>query len=370
LRVLITSSPQGLEYYDALLLPQDTTTDTPDHTPDHDAYTDVYRHADKGAAPRAFVNSPSGSRRLSRLLGDLRAYVAERLPEFMVPSAVVLLDALPLTVNGKLDRRALPAPDYASTGGRAPRTAREEVLCSLFAEVLGVSSVSIDDSFFDLGGHSLLATRLVSRIRTVLGAELSIRGLFETPSVAGLVEQLDGRTVRTPLTPMVRPEAIPLSFAQQRMWFLNKLEGPSATYNIPLALRLTGELDRAALEAALGDVVARHESLRTVFPDIDGTPYQHVLPVDGTTRIDLPLTEVAVADVEDALADAARHPFDMSVELPIRAKLLRTGPEEFVLMLVVHHVAGDGWSLRPLATELTTAYEARCAGTAPQWEPL
>ncbi|MEU9609898.1 amino acid adenylation domain-containing protein, partial [Streptomyces sp. NPDC048057] len=296
----------------------------------------------------------------------LRTYIGTRLPEYMVPSALVVLDALPLTVNGKLDTKALPAPDYATTTeGRAPRTHVERELATAFADVLDVPDITIDDNFFDLGGHSLLATRLVARVRAALGVELSVRALFEAPTVAGLAERCGDATAGTQeaLVPMERPEAVPLSFAQRRLWFLNRLEGPSATYNLPLAVRLHGTLDHTALHDAINDVVTRHESLRTVFPEVDGLPRQHVLDA-GRVTVDFDVVDVAADDLRQAVEDEAGRPFDLTVpdgpaadvQLPFRARVLVAGADDAVLLLVLHHIVGDGWSLTPLANDLATAY--------------
>ncbi|MDI5913371.1 amino acid adenylation domain-containing protein [Streptomyces sp. 12257] len=303
---------------------------------------------------------------------DVHAHAAAQLPAYMVPSAFVTLDALPLTPNGKLDRRALPAPELETAEGRAPRTPREEVLCTLFAEVLGVESVSIDGDFFRLGGHSLLATKLVSRIRTVLGAELPIRQLFETPTIAGITTALEEGAVpqrRPGVTVGARPDRIPVSYAQQRLRFLSLLEDGSTAYNAPGALRLTGPLDREALRRALADVVGRHESLRTVFTeDEDGFTQVILEPSEAVVGLDV----VAVDEdrLGDRLVDSARYPFDLAVEPPVRATLFEVGEDEHVLLLLLHHIAGDGWSMRPLARDLAAAYAARVAGSAPEWAPL
>ncbi|MFJ9770755.1 amino acid adenylation domain-containing protein [Kitasatospora sp. NPDC101157] len=307
---------------------------------------------------------------------ELRRHVGESLPEFMVPAVVVVLDALPLTPNRKVDRKALPAPDYtgSATGsatGRAPRTAREEILCGLFAEVLGAGSVGVDDSFFDLGGHSLLAVQLISRVRTALGADLAIRDLFDAPTVAGVAEALtDGATARAPLAPMPRDGDIPLSFAQLRLWFLAQVDRAGEAYNSPLALRLRGRADVPALTAALADVVERHEALRTVFPSVNGAPYQQVLDPDAPQlRLAHRLCESAEA-LRSAVEAEAGYVFDLESEPPLRATLFSASDEEHVLLLTLHHIAVDGWSAGPLLRDLAEAYGARRAGRAPEWRPL
>ncbi len=303
-----------------------------------------------------------------------RATLSERLPGYMVPTAVVVLDHMPLTVNGKLDKRALPAPDYVDGQDyRAPRTATEEVLAGIYAQVLGLERVGVDDSFFDLGGDSLSATRLINAVNASLDADLAVRAVFETPTVAQLAARAgesSGR--REPLVAQSRPDVLPLSYAQQRLWFLDQLEGPSPIYNMAVALRISGELDVDALGAALADVVGRHESLRTVFRSVEGVPKQVVMPAE---QADCGWRVVDVGDwsggqLEETIGELAGHSFDLSSEIPLRAELLRLNEDEHVLVAVVHHIAADGWSVAPLIADLQLAYAGRSAGRAPGWAPL
>ncbi|MFD8721811.1 amino acid adenylation domain-containing protein [Streptomyces sp. NPDC059629] len=303
-------------------------------------------------------------------LDAVRDLARSELPPYLVPSGWVALDSFPLTVNGKIDLRALPVPQACAVRGRAPQTPVEQLLAELFADVLGRDTVGAEDDFFSLGGHSLLATRLVSRIRSVLGVELPVRALFEAPTVAALAGRLPGATAaRRAVLPARRPEQLPLSYAQQRLWFLDKFEGPSATYNVPLAITLSGPVDRTALTAALQDVTDRHESLRTVYLDHDGTPYQHIL--DGeAARVALHTVALPECELEYALDTAAEHVFDLAADLPLLAALYTITPTEHVLLLVMHHIATDGSSLAPLVRDLSAAYAARSEGRAPQWTPL
>nr|WP_239062680.1 amino acid adenylation domain-containing protein [Streptomyces sp. SID13031] len=301
----------------------------------------------------------------------LRDAVARQLPEYMVPAGVVVLTELPLTAHGKLDRQALPAPVFSfQVGGRMPASPREEILCELFAQALGVDLVGVDDSFFDLGGHSLLAIRLISRIRSVLGVELAVRALFQNPTVALLAKALDqaGKS-RPPLVARSRPASLPLSFAQRRLWFLAQLNGPSPAYNMPFAWRLRGRLDASALRSALSDVVGRHESLRTIFPVVGGQPCQHI--VDATEAAPaMTVVETDPGSLPGQLDQAKRQVFDLSADLPIRAWLFRLSPREHVLLLVTYHIACDGWSMGILMRDLAEAYQARASGQGPGWADL
>ncbi|MDI5968929.1 amino acid adenylation domain-containing protein [Streptomyces sp. SL13] len=303
---------------------------------------------------------------------ELADAVAAVLPAYMVPSAFVILDALPLTPSGKVDRRALPAPEGPADadGARRPRGAREEILCGLFADVLGVERIGADDGFFAMGGHSLLATRLVSRVRSVLGVETEVRTLFEHPTPARLAAALGtAGPARTRPVAGERPADLPLSSAQRRLWFLHRFEGPNALYNIPFVLRMDGGVDAGALRAALGDVVARHESLRTVFPEVAGEPRQSVLE-PAAAYLDFAVDDVEPAALDEAVTRAATEPIDIETQLPVRARLMRLSAHQHVLVLVVHHIAGDGWSMAPLGRDLGQAYRARVAQQAPQWQAL
>ncbi|HEX7239936.1 MAG TPA: amino acid adenylation domain-containing protein, partial [Longimicrobiaceae bacterium] len=299
---------------------------------------------------------------------ELREGLRRRLPEHMVPGAVVVLDALPLTPAGKVDRRALPAPAGAGEDGyTAPRTPTEEVVAGIFAEVLGAERVGADDDFFGMGGHSLLATRVVARVRVALGVELPLRAVFEEPTVAGLARRVLALRPDAAPAPEIRPGArgprvAPVSFAQQRLWFIDRLDPGSTAYNVPMALRLRGALDVPVLDRTLGEIVRRHEALRTTFDEAGGEPVQVVHPA---VPAPLPAAELSglpaaarEAEAMRLLADEVRRPFDLLRGPLFHARLFRLAPEDHVLILAMHHIVSDGWSTGVLFGELRALYEA------------
>jgi amino acid adenylation domain-containing protein len=303
--------------------------------------------------------------------GELREYMKGRLPEYMVPQTFVALDELPLTANGKVDRKALPAPDSSDTSACvyvAPRDAVEEALCEVWAEVLRVERVGVRDNFFDLGGHSLLATQVVSRVRQVLQVELPLRVMFESPTVEALAAHVRHVDVspegaRPPaLVRAPRDAELPASYAQQRLWLVEQLEPGSAAYNIPSAVSLKGRLDTRALIASLREIVRRHESLRTRFVAVDGRPVQ---VIEREVELDVPAFDLTSlggserdARAEELAREEARRPFDLSSAPLIRATLLRLSDEEHVLLLTMHHIVSDGWSMGVLVRELRSLYGA------------
>ncbi|GAB6901774.1 non-ribosomal peptide synthetase [Kineosporia succinea] len=300
---------------------------------------------------------------------EIRAALTGRLPRPLIPSTVVVLDRLPRTVNGKLDEKALPAGGDHPRPSAKPRTERQSALAAVFAEVLGLPEVGIHDDFFALGGHSLLVMRLAGRLRGLLGLKVGVRDVFDAPTVEQLARRLpeepaDERPRLSAHRP--RPERVPLSSAQRRLWFQYLLEGPSATYNIPMTWRLIGALDVPALEAAVGDLVRRHESLRTLVVDeqqvvVDAVPSFEVVEASGPDRH---------PRLGERLNQASRHGFRLDEEIPLRATLFRVAPDEHVLLLLAHHIAADDASDGPLLKDLSTAYAARSLGEAPAFAPL
>ncbi|GAB4587093.1 hypothetical protein Ntsu_49250 [Nocardia sp. IFM 10818] len=303
---------------------------------------------------------------------ELTRWAARALPAHMVPAAVVVLDEVPLTAVGKLDRKALPAPEFATRPYREPETETERTVAGVLAEVLGRERIGADDNFFELGGNSLLATRVTARLGVAIDAQVPVRTLFAAPTVAGLAHEITKLTAdrnRPALVAGERPQRIPLSPAQQRMWFLNRFDTNSSAYNIPVALRLSGALDVEAMRLAFADLIARHEILRTVYPQTETGPVQVILP---PTDPGVPRLEVGdlAADVEPAVTALASTIFDVTAEVPLRAALWRVADDEYVLALVVHHICGDGYSGGPLTRDLVTAYASRALGQAPRWTPL
>ncbi|MBU6399797.1 MAG: amino acid adenylation domain-containing protein, partial [Verrucomicrobia bacterium] len=305
----------------------------------------------------------------------LREFLKRQLPEAMVPAVFVFLEALPLTPNGKVDRKALPPPDPASASDQpfvAPRTPVEQELARIWAEILHVERIGIGDHFFDLGGHSLLATQVLSRVRRAWGLELPLRAVFEAPTLAALAQQIEAargaaaQASATPARPAADHGAVPLSFAQERLWFLEQLEPGRPFNNIPAAIRLEGRLELGALEQSLTDIVDRHDSLRTTFRGLQGQPSAAIAPVGAVA---LPVVDLSAMPAPQCAAEArrlaqaeAQRAFDLSQSPLLRARLLRLGSDEHWLLLTMHHIVSDGWSLGIFYRELAEFYRARLEG--------
>ncbi len=303
---------------------------------------------------------------------ELRNHLSKQLPEYMVPAAIIMLDDLPLTPTGKIDRKALPAPEYGKEKSRQSpaRTPVEEIMVGIWKDVLKSEHVGIHDTFFDLGGHSLLATQLISRVRAAFGVELPFRALFESPTVARLAEQVEEglrRNNKMEIPPIVRVSrtgSLPLSFAQQRLWFLEQLDPGSAAYNSPGAVRLNGKLDPSSVQRSLTEIVSRHEVLRTTFPARNGEPFQQIAP---PSTVEVPLIDLShVPDREQRVLQLAREeavrPFDLNQGPLLRAMLVRLEPEVHMLLFTVHHAVCDAWSVNILIREFTLLYETFLKG--------
>jgi amino acid adenylation domain-containing protein len=346
--------------------------------------TALARHPALSQAAVAARGTGAGARRLVAYVvfredaappafAELRAFLAGSLPDAMVPSAWVRLESLPLTPSGKVDCRSLPAPEVEGEDdlSRAPRDPAEELLAAIWSEVLGSRRVGIHDDFFELGGHSLLATQVMSRVREAFNVEVPLRRLFEGPTVAELAHAIEAALAAGapaadgPIPRAGRDGALPLSFAQERLWFLDRLQPGETVYNLPLVLRLRGELDAAALAAAFGEIVRRHEVLRTVFAERDGEPVQVVLPAAprALPAVDLAGLPAAAREREAArLAGEAAWPFDLARGPLLRTTLLRLGGQEHGLLLDLHHIVSDGWSAGVLVREIGALYAAAREG--------
>ncbi|MDI6626238.1 MAG: amino acid adenylation domain-containing protein, partial [Rhodococcus sp. (in: high G+C Gram-positive bacteria)] len=306
-------------------------------------------------------------------LEEVADFVNRSLPKHMVPSSVMVIDEIPLTPVGKLDRTRLPDPVFVAREYRAPETDAEIAVALVFREILEIDRAGKDDDFFELGGNSLSATRLAARIGAALDIAFGAREVFEDSTVAGLAAAAESKVngpARIALSSDPRPSRIPLSPAQQRMWFLNRFDPQSAAYNIPIAIRLSGEVNVPALRAAIDDVCVRHESLRTIYPSDSDGPYQHVL--SSTESVDVQLVDISADRIVEAVAELASSSFDVTSEVPIRVRLYRVAGSvsEFVLAFVVQHISADGGSMGPLTRDLMVAYAARTRGEVPGWRPL
>ncbi len=331
----------------------------------------------------AYVNDPLKRKRLLKLVPLIRNYLKDKLPDYMIPSHFIFLETLPLTANGKFDRKALPEPDTLRPELKheyiSPRTPEEETLVFIFQEVLGIDKVGIHDNFFELGGHSLLATQVINRIRQLFSIDIPIRIFFEHPTVGDLQEVIEtyereGKALLPPITPVPHEDKYPLSFAQTRLWFLDQLEPNNPFYNMPWRMRLRGKLNYEALESGINILVQRHASFRTYFVDTGGTPYQRV---EETVKLSIPLVDLSSLSKEERGKEArklaeedALKPFALTQAPLLRVKLVKFEVDGHVLLLNMHHIISDGWSSGIFWKELAALYNASCQGNDNPLSPL
>ncbi|WBQ08466.1 non-ribosomal peptide synthetase [Kribbella sp. CA-293567] len=347
------------------------------------------QHPAVSGAAIAALDHPAGGKYLAAyvtttgtadpaLFDALREHLAQALPDYMMPTTFMRLERFPVTPNGKLDRHALPQPDLAASAGdgRLPETATESTLAAIFRDVLRLDDtidLGVDSDFFRLGGHSLLATRVVARANARLGTALTLRDVFDHPRISQLAHLAENATATagTRVGELPRPAVLPVSYGQQALWLIDQLGGPGGRYVVPVVLRLQGELDPDVLITAVRDVVSRHEALRTLLVEKDGTLRQVVVPAEeAADRLTLLVEEVDEAGVEERVSAVVQARFGLAVDLPIRVALLRTGDDDWVFVVAVHHHAVDEWSFPSLLGDLSTAYQARAAGQEPGWLPL
>ncbi|AFZ12486.1 amino acid adenylation domain protein [Crinalium epipsammum PCC 9333] len=323
-----------------------------------------------------YANQPQQVKITKNIVPQIRSFLAEKLPDYMIPGSFVMLDSLPITPNGKVDRKALPALNQTRSQAEdfvAPRNPCEEVLVEIWAEVLAVEQIGIHDNFFQLGGHSLLATQVMSRVREVFKVELPLRSLFDSPRVAGLADNIEQlrrqeQGLQVPQIEVIsRHQNLPLSYAQKRLWFLDQLIPNNPFYNIPQALRVTGNLNVAALEQTLSEIVRRHEALRTTLQLIDNEPVQVITPAE---KLILPVVDLRQLPVEQLeaealqqLTQAAKQPFNLAQDKLIRCQLFQISEQDYLLLVVIHHIVSDGWSIGLFIKELGTIYEALAIGS-------
>ncbi|MEO6193537.1 MAG: amino acid adenylation domain-containing protein, partial [Thermoanaerobaculia bacterium] len=335
------------------------------------------------ASLAAYANNPLQGRFARRIVPELRAFLEARLPAYMMPSAFVLLDALPITPNGKIDRRRLPAPGGSPESGRslvAARNATEERLLAIWKELLGVDRIGVEDDFFALGGHSLLATQAISRVRQAFGVELPLRTFFEAPSVASVAAEISrlrlggGEADVPPIVPVPRDGRLPLSFAQERLWFLDRLEARTLAYNEAAAFRLEGPLDTAAFRGALDEILLRHESLRSTFPEVDGEAVQVIRPA---APFEIPVVDLRALpedlhgeEIHRLALSQALRPFSLAHGPLVRGLLMRLGENDHAVLFSFHHIIFDGWSVGVFVRELSALYRARIAGVPASLPPL